>query len=98
MTDDLRTLIHAELARYEVARQEADDGPLRKLHNCLRGAAAAIEELMGSPAQNRNDGIITVAIACPACGQGMKIVRKPTDGGQCISGVCPHCGERVRYS
>lgn len=96
--DTLIALVRTEIAKQEVARQETDDGPLRKLHNCLRGAAAAIEELMGSPAQNHHDGIISIAIACPACGQPMKIVRKPTDSGQSISGVCPSCGQRVRYS
>ena len=98
MADDLLALIREEIAKQEIAHQQTDDVPLRKLCNVLKAAASAIEELMGSPAQNRDDGIISIAIACPVCGKPMRIVRKPTDSGQSISGVCPHCDGRVRYS
>ena len=97
MDDDLLALIREEIAKQEIARQQSDDVSLRKLCNVFKAAASAVEDLMGGSAQNHHDGIISIAIACPACGQPMKIVRKPMDSGQSISGVCPSCGQLVSY-
>jgi len=97
MDDDISTLIRQEIAKQEIARQAADDVPLRKLYNVLRAAAAAIEELMGSPAQDRKDGIIAVSVSCPHCGATVRVIRTPTEAGQRIVGTCAACGRRVEY-
>ena len=95
MADDIIELVRGEIAKQRIAEQQTDDVALRKLCNVFRAAASAIEDLMGSPAQNRNDGITSVSFLCPTCGQPMKIVRKPTDGGQRITGTCEQCGGKV---
>ena len=96
-TDTLLTLVRAEIAKQEIARQEADDTALRKLHNALSAASSAVKDLMGGEVQNKRDGIISVSVSCPACGKAVRVIRTMTDAGQRITGACAQCGQRIVY-